>query len=174
MSQEAQEILAREWVKSQRLLTGYLHAALGDFQKSEEVAQRIAVVAVRRAADYDPQRPFVPWLLGIAKLELLKFSRDQARDRHQFTPDLLDRLTANYVEAAPQLKSMEQALRECLKQVPDRARQVLDMRYNQAMHTLEIARQARTTDAAIRALLKRTRHMLKRCIQSSLGWESTQ
>jgi len=173
MTTTRQQIIAREWVKAQRLLTGYLHAALGDFEQVEELAQRIAMVAVERAEDYDPDRPFVPWLLGIARYELLRFRRDLARDRHTFDSDMIDRLSDAYVRSSDELQSMEHALRLCLHEVSERARSILELRYRDALSTRQIALQVESTDGAIRALLKRTRQLLKDCIQRRLHAEQS-
>lgn len=172
MNPESQELIAREWVKAQRPLMGYLRGLLRDYDQVEEVAQRVAVVAVRRAEEYDPERPFVPWLLGIARLEVLKHRRDMARDRHVFDEQFIDMYTRSYGCQADRFKSMEQALELCLRELPQRSRDVLGSRYRRSLSPAEIAEQQNISCDAIRSLLKRTRALLKKCIEHQLGWSS--
>lgn len=161
---EKNQILARQWVTAQRVLTSYLHAVLGDFQHAEEVLQATAAAAVRKLDDYDPARPFLPWVMGIARYEALMFRRRLARDRCIFDTETIERLSARYEALAPRLRGMEQALAKCLDELPPHVRRVVDLRYRHAIPPRRIAQQLDRSSDAVRSLLKRALHLLRDCL----------
>lgn len=170
MTDTRHEMLAREWVLHQKVLESYLRAAVRDYQVVEELMQRVAVAAVRKIEEYDPARPFVAWLLGMARLEVLKHRDETRRDRHLFDSDMLDRLARMYSELSPRLNAMDEALRDCLDKLPERAHHTIVMRYRDAASPAMIAESQQVSGDSVRSLLKRTRQMLRQCIEQQLGW----
>lgn len=85
---DAAEELAMHWTKAQPFVAAYITSLLRDFHRAEDVLQQVAVILVRKFGEYDSQQPFLPWALGIARLETLKEQRREARDRHVFGADL--------------------------------------------------------------------------------------
>jgi len=124
------EQFTRYWTSAQPAVASYLGALLPDFRDAEDLLQNVAVACLRKFADYDPQRPFTAWALGIARLEALSRRRTQARCRLLLRDDLLDQLSAVAEEIAPELERRSVALRECLKHVPNRATELLRLRYD--------------------------------------------
>ncbi|QNN21429.1 sigma-70 family RNA polymerase sigma factor [Planctomycetales bacterium ZRK34] len=164
MDSQRNQILARQWVTAQSVIAGYLHAQLGDFQQVEEVLQSTAAAAVRKVDEYDPERPFLPWVMGIAHYEVLMFRRRLARDRCVFDNEVVERLTSRYQTMAPQLRAMEQSLAECLDQLPARSRQVVDLRYREGLKPRQIAEHLNHSGDAVRSLLKRALQLLRDCL----------
>ena len=170
---ESQEQFTRRWTQAQPVVSAYLHAAIPDFHQAEDLLQEVSVVLLRKFPEYDPARPFVGWALGVARFEVLNARREYARSRLVFEPAALERLADAYEELAPELEQRARALRECLEPVDGRAREILRLRYEEALKPDTIARQVSLTAVAVRVMLSRTRAALRQCIERKLRLEAS-
>src|ERR1700733_4541522 len=121
----SQEQFLRLWTEAQPILAGYLCAVVPDFHEAEDLLQEVAVILLRKFPEYDPQRPFIGWAIGIAKREVLMARRSHARNRLIYQADLLERLGAACEELAPELEDRSRALRECVRTLQGRAAELL-------------------------------------------------
>ena len=78
----------RLWTSAQPAVANYVHALVRDRGAAQDVLQETALVIFRRFADYDGQRPFLAWALGIARFQVLGIQRDAARSRVAFDEHL--------------------------------------------------------------------------------------
>src|SRR5436853_7682209 len=115
------EQFTRRWTEAQPIVAGYINAVVADFQEAEDLLQNVAVILLRKFPEYDAQRPFIGWAIGIAKREVLMARRRHARNFLCYHTDLLERISEAYEPLAPELEDRSRALRECLKAVPGRA-----------------------------------------------------
>src|SRR5436309_12980664 len=111
------EQFTRRWTEAQPIVAGYINAVVPDFQEAEDLLQEVAVILLRKFPDYDPQRPFIAWAIGITKREVLMARRRHARNFLCYQTDLLERISEAYEELAPELDDRSRALGECLKSV---------------------------------------------------------
>jgi len=74
------EQFTRRWTEAQPIVAGYINAVVADFQEAEDLLQNVAVILLRKFPEYDGQRPFVAWAIGIAKREVLMARRHHARN----------------------------------------------------------------------------------------------
>ena len=167
-SMEASERLAILWTKAQPFVAAYITSLIPDFHRAEDVLQQVAVILVRKFDQYDPAQPFLPWALGIARREVLKQQRQRARDRHVFSDDFAETLGAVCEEMAGQFDGYRQKLAECLKQLDDRARIALNLRYSHDIQPAAVAERMSLSPGAVRVLLHRARSALRTCIERRL------
>lgn len=167
------EQFTRLWTKAQPAVASYLGALLIDFRDAEDVLQNVAVACLRKFADYDPQRPFTAWALGVARLEAMHLRRTRARCRLVFDDELLEWVAAASEEIAPELERRSAALRECLKRMPDRASRLLALHYGESLKPTDIAGRVAMAVLAVRVALSRARAVLRECIERRLRTEDT-
>ena len=104
MPMNDQEQFTRCWTQAQPLVASYIGALVTDFRDAEDLLQEVAVICLRKFPDYDPQRPFAAWALGIARLEALRLRRTHARSRVLFNGELLDQIALACEELAPEME----------------------------------------------------------------------
>ncbi len=165
------ERLAQLWTEAQPTVAAFIASLVPDFHQTEDILGRVAVVLVRKFDDYDADQPFVPWVLGIAKYEVLKARRTKAIDRHVFSEQIVERIEATCERMAVELSPRRQLLRECLKFVHGRARRALELRYVDDLSPPTIAERLEIGDGAVRTLLHRTRVKVRDCIERRLAGE---
>jgi RNA polymerase sigma-70 factor (ECF subfamily) len=66
-------------------------------------------------------------------------------------------------------ESYLEALRECVNALDGRARQAIELRYQDDRSRAEIAAKLDLGEEGVKALLRRTREVLRRCIEKRLG-----
>lgn len=168
-TQEQSEQLAALWTQAQPVVSAYIRTLLPDFHQGEEVLQRVAVVLVRKFETYDPARPFVPWAIGFARFEVLRYRRDHATDRHQFDTDIVEQVAELYQSEQIDFSGFRGALHDCVGKLQGRNRQALSLRYTQDVGPTEIAQEMDMSANAVRQLLHRVRASLRKCIESAIA-----
>jgi RNA polymerase sigma-70 factor (ECF subfamily) len=163
------EELAARWTQSQRRVEAFIVSLVVDFHQAADILQNVAMVVVRKREEFDPERPFLPWALQIAQLEVLKHRRTHARDRHVFSEELVEQLAAASGEVEGDLIERRRALFDCIQRVTGRGRQALLLRYVQGLKSSEVAERLGLAAGATRMLLLRVREALRTCIENHLA-----
>ena len=164
---------AEHWMKAQRAVSAYITAAIPAFHDSEDVLQKVAVVAFTKRDAFDPQRSsFLTWAIGIARFEIQTWRRERSAGRLTFDEKTLTALAeAHESVVADEVPEIQAALRECLSKVTGRARAMLDMRYQQALKSAAIAEHFKTSENVVNVTLSRARASLAECVSRSVGWK---
>lgn len=163
------EQLAAMWAKAQPQIAGYISSLVRNFHDADDIVQNVASVVVRKREQYDPQNSFVGWALNIAKFEVLAFRRTAARDRHQFSEDVVDLVSETYRRVTPEHTSRREALATCIERLKDRARQAIHLRYTEGLNFGEVGRQMNLSTNAATVAVSRARKSLHDCIERQLG-----
>jgi RNA polymerase sigma-70 factor, ECF subfamily len=166
-----QNSFIQHWTSAQPAVAGYIRAVVRDSATAKDLLQETAMVLFRKFAQYDGERPFLGWALGVAKFQVLGHRRDEARSFLTFEPDLLDRFTLEWAAFEPEVDERAGALEECLDQLKGRAREVVRMRYFEDLTAEEIAKRAGTNGSAVRVMLQRIREQLRACISDRMRAE---
>lgn len=163
--------LAFYWINAQPAVAAYIATMIIDFNDVEEVLQCVAAAAIQKFDDYDPQRPFVTWAIGIARYEVLNFRRRRLNDRHIFSDQAQERIERAHVAIQPEIDNYRSALVHCMDLLAAQARKLVELRYLQNLKTGKIAARLGMTPAAVSASLYRIRKGLRDCVTSKLAVE---
>ena len=109
-----------------------------------------------------------PWALGVAKFKVLGYRRDAARDWMTCDSVFLDRYTKVWAEVAPLMSHEVEALRHCFSELASRPRTIIKLRYAEGETSEAIASKLELSAENVRAILKRTRDVLRRCVESKV------
>jgi len=157
------------WMKSQPTVTAYIASVVRDRHHVEDLVQEVAAAVSMQVDVYDPNRPFLPWALGIARIRILKYLRNRRRDRHVFDDGLLESLAQAHERQADEAANRKAALHDCLKRLPAGSKTILDNRYFNNVPVQEIARSLEKTEGAVSMLLMRIRQRLATCIKRRIA-----
>jgi RNA polymerase sigma-70 factor (ECF subfamily) len=153
------------WTKSHHSVAAYVGSLVPEFSDAEDIVQEVALVLMRRFSEYDHERPFVAWAIGIARLQVLQHWNRQKKRPKFVDEELLEKITALHGEMADELDDLRRALELCLRQIEGRRRQALALRYGNNLQPGAIAQALGTSATAIRNLLCRVRSDLRACIE---------
>lgn len=167
--QISSEELAVKWTRAQRQVEAFILSFVPDFNQADDILQNVAMVVVRKRSEYDPTRPFMPWVIQIAKFEVLKHRRTRARDRHQFKESLVDQIEQAHLREIPELAETRRLVAECIKKVKGRAHKALLLRYVDNLKPSEVAKRLCVAGGAARMILMRARNVVRQCVEQGLG-----
>ncbi len=159
------------WLAAEPSVSAYVFAAISGFHDAEDLVQQIAQEAARRFEQYDSTRPFLGWVLWIAKSRVIDFYRCRKRDHLVFSGELLESLGQAIAERAPERSHRREALEHCLEGLPEQSRRLLDLRYVAELPSADIAETVGLTVGSVRVLLVRVRNVLADCVQRRLAME---
>lgn len=161
------EILVRE---NSRMLNVYLRSLVHDQAAVDDLFQEAMVVAWRRLGDCNLDRPFGPWLRGIASRLVLAHYR-----KLKAAPVLVDESILAVVDrhfqhinslAGDTWDDKVSALRECIDALPEKQKNVISGRYFDGLSTADVAQQLQLTLEACKKRLQRGRTMLAKCLKA--------
>lgn len=161
------------WVKVQETVSSFVFSSVRDRHEAEDLLQEIATTVYSQMDRYDPSKPFLPWVLGIARNKVLMYYRSKKSDRHLLSEGALLRIEAAHAAISPEVSSRREALEYCLGKLQSRARDCLVMRYTDEVAVKDIARRLKATPNAISMVLNRARAALKDCIERSIRSETS-
>ena len=160
-----------EWTRTQPSVGRFVCSFLRDRAEADDVLQEVALVIVEKFDDWDPERPFVAWALGIARRVVLTHLRARYRSSKVELSDAVDLVAASYEKLEPQAELMKDSLADCLGQVRGQSRQVLALRYTDGLELNQIAEQLGMTASNVGVLLHRVRAALRKCVDQRLKSE---
>jgi RNA polymerase sigma-70 factor, ECF subfamily len=155
----------------QNQLYGYIYSLLRNAEAAWDVLQETNVVLWRKAADYDTERPFLPWALGVAFNQVRAARTRLGRDKLMFHEDsTLEVLSADWrADAADQLPAdVEIAMDGCLARLPAKHREVVERHYKGGESLGMIAKTLNRTANAVGVMLHRIRLALAQCMDKAL------
>lgn len=168
--------LLRELVLTyQARLRSYLYSRTGNAEIADDLAQETFLAVFRRIDQYDSSRPVWPWIMGIARNELLNYYRaaSTARRRVDDRLDLLvaQRLAADdpHEAAVESIDEQKQSLSACLRRLAPRARELVTLIYIERMNCSEVAKLWKQTSGAVRTAIYRIRKALETCMQGKIS-----
>lgn len=110
------------FVRHQGIVKAFILSLQPGFADAEDVLQETFLVVTRRAADYRSGTNFVAWACAIARLKLFEARRKAS------APLLTEEALAVLCEEAPDEDYFAErlpALRECLRELAPRARELV-------------------------------------------------
>ena len=165
--------LAALLVQHRARLAAYAFAILRDTNAVDDVLQEVAVLLLRKRAQWDPERPFLPWALAFTRREALTQRRHRRSGAVTIPPAALDRIEALIADEDRDLAVRKAALAGCMARVGPSAAALLRAKYVDGLSAETIAADSGETRAAINSRLQRLRGSLARCMARRLAQEAT-
>lgn len=148
---------ARDWPEALLAVRRYLRFLGCDWSLAEDLAQDAVLAALRTG------HAALPWLLTTARNGYRMHLRQRGRRREV---DDLDALHAQWLEVAGDdgAEARRLALQACLRQLPERSRRALELRYGDQGRRAAIAGELGLRPEGLKSLLTRVRLALAACI----------
>jgi RNA polymerase sigma-70 factor (ECF subfamily) len=164
------EILVRE---NADMLIAYIRSTARDDAMADDIFQETMLTAWRRLDDYDKDRPFGPWLRGIAARILLAHHRKSARDFAVCDEETLDYLSQRFETLHQQpgdaFDDKLDALRDCVEKLPEPYREPIQLRYGEGMGVSGLIERMGLATETVKKRLQRAKARLLDCINRKLA-----
>ncbi|ANI81692.1 sigma-70 family RNA polymerase sigma factor [Kosakonia oryzae] len=124
----------------------------------EDVIQDVLLTVHRVRHTYDPNAPFLPWLMAIAHARTV----DALRKRGRHWQREVESEDGSLLIASSEPSQAPEELSALLNQLPDRQRQVIEHVHLREMSLAETATRNNLTVSAVKSLLHRALNNLRR------------
>jgi RNA polymerase sigma-70 factor (ECF subfamily) len=160
------------WRRSEPRVRAFLASSCSDGALVLDLVQETALAAWRKRDQFDPDRDFLAWVIGMARFVLLRNRRDLARRRVFLAPELVEQLAEQLVTETAVLDTRQAALAVCREQLGEPAQRLLALRLGEELPLAEVAKRLGRTHGAVRTAFSRVRDWLRACIEKRLAGES--
>jgi len=168
MTQPDHSLFMKHFLAAEPVMKAYLLSATGDMHTADELLGEVSSVLWEKFDSYDADRPFRPWALGVARIEVLKWRQSLARKREALSPEALAALADTAAECSAEVDERLVHLRDCLEGLNEPTRRVLRLRYWRALRIRQVAAQLGKSIAAVEMTLVRARRALRDCVEGKL------
>ena len=163
----------RLWTRHQAEVERYVSMMIPRAGDAAEVLQDVSVRLWEKWAEYDQERPFVPWAIRFAYLEILQWRQRQAREKLVFSDEVLAQLHTTHEDEAPMLEARRRALDVCMNKLGAQEREWLSRRYARHGAVKEESQRSGESLNKLYYALEKLRARLLDCIERTLkqeGW----
>ena len=167
----ARDDFMQHFLRHEADLKAFIGSLVLDIHLRADVFQEVALTLWQQIDHFDPARSFGAWARGIAANKVLQMRQRSARFPIAFAPDTIQAVVDAYERTETDAGGRAAALRECVRLLPEKSRQLLALRYEDNLSGEEIARRLASSIEAIYQSLSRIRGRLEECIRRRLALE---
>jgi RNA polymerase sigma factor (sigma-70 family) len=140
-------------------LQGYLRRLLPSHVLPEDVLHEVMLLVWQQAERFDPSKPLLPWLFGLARHKALEAQR-AARPRPTLPPDTTSEPAAEALELGVARQELACAVMQALGDLSPAERQVVELTYYHDLSYPEIAGLVACSVNTVKARMARGRRHL--------------
>ena len=155
----------RQWTSALPKVSAFVGSMVFDVSDRDDVLQDCAIAAMTSFDRYDSTRPFVAWVIGVARNQVRLYLRRKSKDPHIFDDDALDNLVDAFARNRPSHDKRLTRLENCVSQLDDRARELCELRYARNLKPAAIGEQLGMSPNAAAKALQRIREQLRSCLE---------
>jgi RNA polymerase sigma-70 factor (ECF subfamily) len=171
MEQNYTERLLKHFVEEDAVLRAFVYASTRSATDAEDVIQEVWRTLTAKLDQYDDSRPFRPWAMGVARMQVRKWRQEKGRSREIPSSEVIDLLATTAEEHADEIDVRLSFLQVCLGRLTDACRKIMEMKYLHGMQISQIALQMGRNVAAVEMTLVRARRALRECIDQQMRRE---
>jgi RNA polymerase sigma-70 factor (ECF subfamily) len=158
------QVLLRERIR----ISASVLAILRDVHGADDVFQQVVLQALESPEHFREPEHLLAWALRAARHRALDIlGKRGARCLDQSVLEQLEQQWA--AGRSEDLTSRLDALQHCMQKLPDRARELLRLRYEKGLSCTAVAQEVKRTVDAIYQNLSRIHRQLRQCIERQLG-----
>ena len=158
-----------EFMGVQPSLRAYVLSLVRNFDLADDLLQEIATAAWSQLDTRDATKPFAAWVLGIARHKCVDFLRSRGKYRVVLREDIAESLSERAGRLSDEMAERRKVLAQCIEKLSGSARDVVHLRFGEALHPQEIAGRLGKSMAAVYKILSRARAFLVRCTGHALS-----
>jgi RNA polymerase sigma-70 factor, ECF subfamily len=158
------QVLLRERIR----ICGAVLPVVRDAHAADDIFQQVTLQALQQREPFAEPDHVLAWALRAARHRAIDVARARkARCLDAATLDLLERQWAAH--SAAEVSARVEALRQCLERLPESARALLRLRYDEGLPCAGVAERLRRSLDAVYQNLSRVHRQLRQCVEARLA-----
>lgn len=154
---------------NQKKIYAFILSLVPNCSDAEDLLQETALIMWRKFKDFNPGTSFSSWGVKIAYFNILNFRTKNRKSRVLFSDDLFKQFADASSKSIKTYDEKTTALQDCIQKLSERDRQLIKLRYEDAVSVKGIAEMADISAQRIYRALARITCMLAKCISRSLA-----
>lgn len=169
-STENTEAYLRLLTQHDRWLATYVFSLVARAADAQDILQEVKVTMWKQFAKFEQGTNFRAWARRIATNQILNYRRsEKKRPSSTLDEEFIEAVAAEIDRRAETLEAKADALKICLRKLPEAHRKIVVWRYYEDCGVEEIAVKSERTVEAVYRLLSRIRGVLSDCVNRQLG-----
>lgn len=168
---QEQEEFVRLLAKTERRLNTYILTLVANYADADEIVQETHVRLWQEREKYQPGTNFAAWASKVAYYEVLSWRNRTKRRPLVFDDRLVEQLSDELQPFNNAAEARQRALGECLGELSERSRALLQRVYANGEKTKDVAASLQRTADSVYKTIQRLRHSLRVCIEQRLAEE---
>lgn len=162
---ESRRQFIRLMTKYERMVYGYILSLVPNWADADEILQETNIRLWEEFEKFQPGTNFAAWAVRVAHFQVLTWRKRVSRSRLVFDQRVVDSLAAEPRWTDEEFEARQQALAECVSELPDNSRELLRHCYVNGAKAKDVAVELNRTPAAVYKALERIRVALHSCIE---------
>src|SRR5262245_51523680 len=161
--------ITRALFQHRSAIFGYLMAHTGNFTDAEDLFQDVCTYVFEKYSEFRPGTNFRAWVMEITRYKVLSHYKESGGKRRtlQLTPEIAESMAQSGAGAEDE-KPEVAALRNCLKRLTGKKRELILSRFGKGLSCQEVARNVGWTPESVYVALSRLKTSLEECVQGQL------
>jgi RNA polymerase sigma-70 factor (ECF subfamily) len=171
---ENTEAYLRLLAQHDRWLATYVFSLVASPADAQDILQEVKVTMWKQFAKFEPGSNFRAWARKIGTNQILNYRRsEKKRPNSTLDEEFIEAVAAEIDRRADTLDHKAEALKICLRKLPEAHRKIVVWRYYEDCGVEEIAAKSERTVEAVYRLLSRIRQVLNECVSRQLAHPHT-
>jgi RNA polymerase sigma-70 factor (ECF subfamily) len=155
-------------INSQTQLYAYILTLLADTAAADDVLQETNLVLCRKMKEFEANTNFEAWAFRIARFQCMAYWKTRSRDRMVLDEAAMAHVAGRAEAHMSGLNDRLTALRDCLGELTDHQRELLENRYAVGGSIKKLSDQLNRPAASLSQTLYRIRSLLLDCVRNKL------
>jgi RNA polymerase sigma-70 factor, ECF subfamily len=161
----------RLFQRYERSIYGYILSLVPSISAADEISQNTNLLLWKAFDRFDSTKDFGVWARTIAYYQVLRYRKTSHRERVRFDSELLDAVADRAGVLCDQLVARQSYLIDCLAQLSEFRRQVIQLYYLFGMTAKAVAKKLGRSAATVEKTILRTRRTLFDCVETAMRRE---
>ena len=157
---------ARRLLASQPRLRAYVRSMVFNPGDVDDLLQDVATIGWEKFAEYDRDRTFDSWLLGVARYRVLQYFETQKKRPNALSEQTLKELESVAFNASENANELQEALERCLTKLAKDDYDLVSKRYESGATNRSVAKKLDLSESKISRSLNRIYAQLLLCIKA--------
>jgi RNA polymerase sigma-70 factor (ECF subfamily) len=159
------EAYLRLLTQHDRWLATYVYSLVASVADAQDILQDVKVTMWKQFEKFEPGSNYRAWARTVATHQILNYRRSEKKRPNSTLEDEFIEIVATEIDRrADTLDREADALKICLRKLPEAHRSIVLWRYYEDCGVEEIAVKSQRTVEAVYRLLSRIRQALKECV----------
>lgn len=155
----------RHWTIALPTISAFVGSLVRDIPARDDILQETAMAIIDSFDRYDPDKPFLPWAMGIARNQVRLYARRNLRSHLIFDSESIEALAQSFTNDSPVTNKKLDHLGDCLESLDDHSRTLCRLRYEKDLKPSAIGEILGLSPNGVSKALQRIRDRLRDCIE---------